>query len=276
MRIEQPVFLVGTMRSGSTILARCLGAHPLVHYAGFELSAEWSTLGGARMAGFGVSDPDCPRLVASDVTEQARSAIHSRFADLHAGRPGEVFFNKNPHLSNKLPYVREIFPDASLVVTSRDLRSTVASLKVHWQRMARDHGLERFLPLEPGVCWTCAPPRPPGHTDPARTFPGGDARVLAEYWLRTYEAIDSDLEGFERVVLVRHRDFVAAPHVVIEKIIEELGIPRRACELPCAIDRTRNRRWHQILSAEEQGKLDGWIATHHERIVRLRSADSTL
>ncbi len=274
--IEKPLFLVGTIKSGSTLLAQCLGEHPLIHYAGFELSAEWSQLGGAPMAVAGNQDAYCPRLVASDVTDAVRTKIHTEFARLQAQSGREVFLNKNPHLSNKLPYLRELFPDASLIVTARDLRSTVQSIKVHWERMHREFGLERFLPPERDACWTCSPPLPAGRSDPERTFPGGDIRVLAEYWLWTYETLEADLAGFERVVPIRYRDFMAAPHEVLAKTLQALDIAWQEVEFAETIDQNRSSQWRDVLTPEDNEKLADWISLHRDRIERLQTADTAL
>lgn len=279
-RLERPVFVVGTVRSGSTLLAGCLGEHPLIRYVGFELSGEWSRFGGAPIAGVETDDPHCPALGAEHASAARRDALHGRFAELLAeegGKPGSTFLNKNPHLSNKLPFVRALFPDASLVVTGRDLRSTVASTKVLWTlTLTEDTGQRHYLPPDPDLCWSCSPPLPLGSTDPERTFPGGDVRVIAEYWLRTYETIDAELAAFERVVLVRHRDLVAAPRAVVSRVVGELGIEPRDFDLSLAVERGRNRRWSGILTSREQEDLEGFIAVHHDRIRALRSADTTL
>jgi hypothetical protein len=279
--LERPVFIVGTMRSGSTLLANCLGAHPRICYVGFELSDEWSRFGGAPIAGVETADPHCPALGAEHASAAVRDALHRRFTELLAeeggGRDGLRFLNKNPHLSNKLPYLRALFPDAALIVTGRDLRSTVASSKVLFKlTVTEDTGQHHYLPEDPDVCWSCSPPLPAGGTDPARTFPGGDVRVIAEYWLRTYEAIDAELERFERRVLVRHRDFVAAPREELARVVRELDVPPCDFELPVEIDRRRNRKWRRILTPEERESLERFTDRHRDRILALRSADTTL
>ena len=127
---RRPIFMVGTVRSGSTLLANCLGEHPLIRYVGFELSGEWSQHGQAALASGHIDDAHCPTLGAEHASQAKRDALRERFANRLAEQ-GERphFLNKNPHLSNKLGFVRALFPDASLIVTGRDLRSTVASTK---------------------------------------------------------------------------------------------------------------------------------------------------
>ena len=276
--LKRPAFLVGTMRSGSTLLAECLGAHPLIAYVGFELSEEWSRHGGAPIGG-DTEDPHCPALGAEQAQDGVRDALHRCFAQRLAAEGGDkpFFLNKNPHLSNKLGYLRALFPDASLIVTGRDLRSTVASTKKLFETTVQQAGGQgHFLPEDPAFCWSCYPPLPPGSTDPARSFPGGDVAVISEYWLRTYEAIDAELDSFERWAVVRHGDFVAAPKAAIGEVLGRLEIPERDFELPVAIDRGRNGRWSQLLSAAEQASLERFIAAHRGRILALRSADTTL
>ncbi|HVS64418.1 MAG TPA: sulfotransferase [Thermoanaerobaculia bacterium] len=273
--LRRPVFVVGTIRSGSTLTARCLGQHPLIRYVGFELAAEWSRVGGAPIAHCETDDPNCPPLGAEHATAAIRQALHDCFA-ARLAEAGErpVFLSKNPHLSNKLAYLRALFPDASLVVSSRDVRSTVASIRALFPASPRGYaGCRIHLPEAPGACWSQSPPHTFAGVDPARTFPGGDVRVIAEYWLRTYEAIDAELAGFERSTLAHHRRLTAAPQEELARVVRELGIPARRFELPFAIDRGRNERWHQILSDREQDQLEGFIASERDRISALRSAE---
>lgn len=280
----RPIFGVGTIRSGSTLVVDCLGAHPAVCHVGFELSATWSRSGRAPMSVFENDDPGCPRLDEVDARAagpEVVAALHRAFGERYRGAGGtgaERFLSKNPHLSNKLPYLRVFFPDAHLIVTARDLRSTVASVRAHWRRMHNDHGLRRYLPAASDACWSTAPPFDLSHVPDGerhRVFPGGSVSVIAEYWLRTYERIDTDARAFDRVAVVRHRDFVSDPQATLARLARELGLPDAgAIELPYPVEMGRNDRWRSLLTDHEQEQLDAFVDSHRTRFGRLESADT--
>jgi len=111
--LQRPIFIVGTVRSGTTLLADCLGEHPSVRHLGFELSPEWSDFANIEIACPDTQDPYCPSLTEIDVTDERRLGARRGFAELMARKGGEKhtrFLNKNPHLWNKLPFLRELFP----------------------------------------------------------------------------------------------------------------------------------------------------------------------
>jgi hypothetical protein len=272
--LRRPLFLVGTVRSGTTYFARCVADHPQVINAGFELSREWHELAGIELATPGLPCVHCPP-AGPEAVAGREEEVRDGFARVHlvkGGWSGTRLFNKSPHLWNKLPLVRTLFPDAILLVTSRDLRSTVASTKKLWEKIEKDWGLKHHLPEDSDACWSCVP----DHLDLARLFPGGDVAVLAEYWLRVYERIEAEADLFSSVLSVRHEAFVTDPLGVLREVERAAGL--RAASYPQLADlqTDRNRRWPRILTPEEQESLDRFLEVHGERIARLRLAETEL
>jgi hypothetical protein len=272
--LRRPIFLVGTVRSGTTYFARCVADHPQVINAGFELSREWHDLAGIEIATPGLPCANCPP-AGPEAVAGRMDEVRDGFARLHlakGGWSGTRLFNKSPHLWNKLQLVRALFPDAILLVTSRDLRSTVASTKRLWEKMEKDWQVRHYLPEDPEACWSCVP----NHSDAARLFPGGDVAVLAEYWLRVYERIEAEARAFGTVVSVRHEAFVADPMGVLREVERAAGLRAAAYPRLADLQTDRNRRWPQILTPEEQRSLDRFLEVHGERISRLRLAEREL
>ncbi|MFL6292071.1 MAG: sulfotransferase family protein [Thermoanaerobaculia bacterium] len=270
--LRRPIFLLGTVRSGTTYFARCVGDHPQVINAGFELSKEWHELTGVEIATPGLSCVHCPP-AGPEAVAGREAQVREGFARLHSvkgGWSGTRLFNKSPHLWNKLPLVRALFPDAVLLVTSRDLRSTVASTKRLWEKMEKDWGVKHYLPEDTEACWSVQGP------DPARLFPGGDAAVLAEYWLRVYEGIEREAGGFQTVLPVRHQAFVEDPLGVLREVERAAGLRTAGYPRLAEMQRDRNRRWQEILTPGEQRAVDRFLEDHGERISRLRLAETEL
>ncbi|MFL6200255.1 MAG: sulfotransferase family protein [Thermoanaerobaculia bacterium] len=270
--LRRPIFLLGTVRSGTTYFARCVGDHPQVINAGFELSKEWHELTGVEIATPGLPCVHCPP-AGPEAVAGREAQVREGFARLHSvkgGWSGTRLFNKSPHLWNKLPLVRALFPDAVLLVTSRDLRSTVASTKRLWEKMEKDWGVKHYLPEDTEACWSVQGP------DPARLFPGGDAAVLAEYWLRVYEGIEREAGGFQTVLPVRHQAFVEDPLGVLRAVERAAGLRTAGYPRLAEMQHDRNRRWPEILTPGEQRAVDRFLEDHGERISRLRLAETEL
>lgn len=270
--LRRPIFLVGTVRSGTTYFARCVEDHPQVINAGFELSQEWHELAGIEIATPGLPCAHCPP-AGPEAVAGRMDEVRDGFARLHlskGGWSGTRLFNKSPHLWNKLPLVRALFPDAVLLVTSRDLRSTVASTKRLWEKMEKDWQVRHYLPEEPEACWSVSGP------DPARLFPGGDVAVLADYWLRVYETIEREAAAFAAVFPVRHQDFVADPSGTLRAAEKVAGL--RSAKYPglAEMQTDRNQRWRTILDNREAGALERFVDLNRERIGRLRLAETRL
>lgn len=269
--LRQPLFLVGTVRSGTTYFARCVADHPQVINAGFELSKEWHELAGVEIATPGLPCVHCPPAGPEDVA--SLDEVRAGFARLHrakGGWSGTRLFNKSPHLWNKLPLVRALFPDAVLLVTSRDLRSTVASTKRLWEKMEKDWGVKHYLPEDAEACWSLE------GADPSRLFPGGDAAVLAEYWLRVYETIERESGAFRTVLSVRHQAFVDDPHGLLLRVERAAGLRPAVYPGFTEVMKDRNQRWRSILDEREQDALEAFVDAHRERISRLRLAETAI
>lgn len=160
--VTRPIFLVGSGRSGTTILYHVLCGHP--HLAWFSnynqrfphipqvAACSWlyamSQLRALRGKGLPVPSeayavwdlirpvahsPGDPPLDETHVTVADRERTHNVVAaNLHYQHK-KRFINKNTRNTRRLRYLQDIFPDAVFVHVIRDPRAAVASLlKVEW------------------------------------------------------------------------------------------------------------------------------------------------
>lgn len=276
--LVKPLFLVCSMRSGSSLAAACLDEHPGIDYVGFELGRQWVIAGGIEMTGTGRQrDARCPPLEATDATVSHREHLPREFARLHAKRkPGTRFLNKNPHLWNKLPFLHAIFPDAGLIVASRDVRSTAASIKLLWERNYHRRGVRHYIPEQSGQCFELVTATTLQRAPPDRIFPGGSLSVLADFWLRIYETIERECHRFSTVVPLRARDLIADPTGTLNTVYAALELDPATAPFTRPLDPTRNDRWRMLLTTAERDDLESFVDRHRHRIEKLRYADSTL
>ena len=172
------------------------GKNPSILYTDSELTTEWCDLANIEIARSSSHCIHCPPYRELDATATRCNRVRNGFADILArqgGGPNTRILDKNPHLWNKLTFLRKIFPDAKLIITSRDLRSTVASIKQLWLRQNRKSGKKYYFPTDRECCWLVIPPASPHEREASRIFPGGDVVALAEYWLHTYEMIEKTI-----------------------------------------------------------------------------------
>ena len=196
--IRQPIFVIGTHRSGTTLLGRALGHHPEIAYWE-EPRHVWSWGHNYR--------PD-DRLGAADATPRIKAHIRRRFERFldAAGRPRLA--EKTPSNCLRLEFIREIFPDAYFVHIFRDGRAVVSSTEVvtETRRPDREWYLRRLLgtplwewPAFLPRAWRTLGrrlfggemafwgPQPPGWRDWLRQDPR--LVVLAKQWRYTIEPV---------------------------------------------------------------------------------------
>lgn len=150
-RIERPIFIVGCGRSGTTLLFQLLRRHPEVRpttgYPDGEDHIGWNEHGDCVISGLGHSDREgghtgysyCLHMNEDDVNADITKRMHRYYAHEVLGeKRGVRVLNKCPHLSNKLRYVRAIFPDACFVHIIRDCAPVVRS----W---------EKIMEVQPGL-----------------------------------------------------------------------------------------------------------------------------
>lgn len=151
----RPLFVLGPPRSGTTLVAKLLNAHPQVLVTNetrimtfFEHcfdSLPTGDRGGLHCAReHGKEVVESLREHASAITRRAYEKIALAQDKLEVRYWGD----KNPHLSSVLAMVDEWFPTAAFVAVRRDPRDIVCSILEMWARMglvpARDEDADRW------------------------------------------------------------------------------------------------------------------------------------
>lgn len=187
------VFLAGLHRSGTTLLARLLAAHPEV--SGFSDTGvpenEGQLLqtvypaakvwGGPGRFGFA---PEAHFTEEQASEEKARRLFEEWSPHWDLARP--VLLEKSPPNLLKTRFLQELFPGSAFVVVLRHpIAVSLATAK--WRR--------------------------------TRRF----GRLL-EHWLRCHEIFATDKPGLERVHVIRYEDLVREPEPVLRGVFEFLQL----------------------------------------------------
>ncbi|MFC7394395.1 sulfotransferase family protein [Scopulibacillus cellulosilyticus] len=266
--LKKPIFIVGCMRSGTTLLAKLLGEHPRIIHCGFELKNIWSREGKVPMSSPKTHDKSCPSLDENDVRpgqlEQLTQAFHKRMNKVIKKKrknKNGIFLNKNPHFCNKMPFLNALFPDARFIWIYRDLPNVVASMK----KLFDDNS--HYWPVkendDAARCWIYHPEGDlPENIDESRFFPGGDAKYLAEYWYENNKAVSEFASkiGKDRLLIVKEDDLISNPRKVLSQCFQFLHLPNYYPQrLIRKIDSNRNSLWHQRLTREELQSLHKFV-----------------
>lgn len=187
-------FVIGCARSGTTVLADLISAHPDV--AGvFEAHAVWERAG---------AGPDgSHRLVARDATPEVRTELGAWAR--REGRGHALLVEKNPRNTLRVPFLRTVFPQARFVHVVRDGRDTAWSL----------------LPGIGGDHWSHL--KPPEWRALMHQEQGLVRCALV--WRAVVEIALADLDRADHLT-VRYKDLVAQPRREAERVRTYLSLSR--------------------------------------------------
>lgn len=189
---EQPVFIVGMPRSGTSLVEQIIASHPAAAGAG-ELE-EMRDL--ARELGFSIANPGgFPAKVAS-LGGAASAAIARRYLDAVArrGLSASRITDKMPHNFEILGFIASVFPRARILHCERDPADTCVS--IFTQNFGSAHGYADDLGTL-GLYYR-------------------EYRRLMKHW--------SAVLG-ERMMAISYETLVQSPEPVVRSMLAFLGLP---------------------------------------------------
>jgi len=137
-KIKQPVFIIGTGRSGTTILGIVLSMHKQVGFLN-EPKALWHSIyPNEDIIGSYSMGKAFYELGESNANEKQRKNIH-RILGVYLFLSGsERIVDKYPELIFRVPYVLSFFPDAKFLFLVRNGYDTCSSIKTWSERLGQN------------------------------------------------------------------------------------------------------------------------------------------
>jgi len=257
---RQPIFILGSPRSGTTMLVDLLDRSPsLVSFArGSQFL--WEMFHTLQSSGWEsqVVRPD-------EITSRERRVVNWTIHELCGGKR---YLDKFPRNCLRGEYLYELFPDARFVAIHRDGRSAVSSLITGWQRAGKfGHGTNMPVTLDiagyGGGNWKFLVP--PGW----REYATGHtlAEVCAFQWSEGNAAI---LRAKERIPAaqwteVRYEEFLDAPRATASRLLEGVGLPQEEEVLSWA----ERLDTHVSRTAVSDPSRDKWRSRHGQEVASI-------
>ncbi|MFC2105124.1 sulfotransferase [Candidatus Bipolaricaulota bacterium] len=124
-RVDPPVaFIVGSPRSGTTVLGDILDHHPALAY--------WYEPYFILDRFFRLSQDDLRR--AEDARPEICTYIRGEFDGYRRSRKGSIVVDKSPRNSLKIPFLNRVFPESKFIHIVRDGRDATLSIHREWLR----------------------------------------------------------------------------------------------------------------------------------------------
>lgn len=250
--------LFGCARSGTSILGELIASHPDVAYL-FEASHLWEAAA--------TNADGSHRLTAAHATDRPRIQLRREFHTLLDARNGGLLVEKCPRNALRVPFLREVFPEAKMIHIIRDGRDVACSL----------------MPGIGGEKWSHL--KPPGWRDIARQYQGVTRCAMA--WRAVLEVAMEDLADVPHLQ-VRYEDLVREPVMTAKKILNFLALDEdpnvvafasqiqdrttdsylaKGQDRWCRDDHSRRvGRWRENISPDEQAEVLRLIGPTLERL----------
>lgn len=220
--LDKPVFIIAAPRSGSSLLFETLACTP--GFCSFGGEAHWlvENLPALRPGAPGV---DSNRLTAEQATPEVSAAIRRaalarlRGPQGQAPATGAPLIEKTPKNALRVPFLKQVFPDARFIFLWRQPSENIGSLIEAW----RTGGWVTYRELE-GWAGPWSMLLPPGW----QSLRGAPlASVAAWQWQCTNETALDDLSNLpcEDWTSVAYHELVADPAGTIRRLCSFAGVP---------------------------------------------------
>ncbi len=221
--VVAPVFIVAAPRSGSTLLFETLASSRGICTLGGE--AHWLVEGlrefhpaAGRVDSNRLTAEHASAQVAEDIRRQIVSNLRDESGNLLAAQGARQFLEKTPKNALRIPFFKQIFPDARFILLWRDPRENIASIIEAW----RNGNWKTYDNLE-GFTGPWSLLLPPGW----RAMNGKPvAEIAAWQWEQANRIVLADLRTFapDQWTSLSYSDLVTEPRTTIQRLCDFLQL----------------------------------------------------
>lgn len=302
-KFNDPVFIIGSMRSGTTLLMNLLSEHPQLLKIGFELNRVWTEIGGAPIHNGCLErteehfKPEYANNMTAYFTNylnNSRTFLRrlSRLSQANYYGSGGINYdwenifllNKSPHLSNKVRYINSLYPNSKFIAIVRSPYGQCASLKMKFLKSKETEDRLRYLSPEKGVCWQGFQQERIKDFPVDRIFPG-NFNLLAEAWIDINFTMLNHLESIpdDRKVILSYESLIENREKSLKKVFVTLDLnkshkeaERKIIEKERKIHNTSTKgnpleKWRDHLKDREQQRLKEMLISESERYSFIKS-----
>ncbi|MEO0704359.1 MAG: sulfotransferase [Cyanobacteria bacterium J06649_5] len=142
-RVKKPIFIIGTGRSGTTILGKLLSMHRDVGFLN-EPKALWHAIYPAEdLVGSYCRGTAHYRLGDDEASEGVKTVAHKLFGAYLAISTSRRVVDKYPELVFRIPFVQSLFPDAKFIFLVRNGWDTCQSIEGWSERLGVEVNAEQ-------------------------------------------------------------------------------------------------------------------------------------
>lgn len=244
-RVDRPIFIVGSPRSGTSVFSRLFGQHPQL--------ANWSE-GHCLFDPAYMSQTNEHRWTEADYSRfggrRIRSNVYwfSRYIAWRQRIEQVRFTNKLPRHTLRIPWLLNVFPDALFVHIIRDGRAVVRSMIRVVERQGKsDKPLGQFA-------------RPPGWQEYYQADP---YEAHSRQWVGIEETVQADLAGVDpsRIYRTKYESFIRSTRDIMREICTQFELRQDDAAVsifPEALE-NRNVKWPQECSPEQIETMRRWL-----------------
>lgn len=259
--LKPPIFLVGNVRSGTSMTRDFFGMHPEV-CTWNEPRTVWCYADPARKH---------DRFTAEDARPRVIKYIRHRFLKYQRAHGNLRVMEKTPANVLRIPYIRAIFPEAKLVYIIREPLANISSSELKWRpainlkhlwdrvketpktqlhhyggRVFVDHFRKRVLKQQHVSIWGV---RYPGVYEDLKKM--SIEEVIAKQWSEASRIANEDLDRLDPglVYRVRYEDLVTNPVPIFTEILEHFDLemtPELQRALEEKVDPNRRNKWRRF------------------------------
>ncbi len=235
--LKPPIFLLGNVRSGTTMMWAYFDLHPDVK-SWYEPRTVWVYADPCRKH---------DRFDADDATPRVTRYIRNRFLRYQKSHSGRRVMEKTPSNLVRIPYVQKIFPEAKYLYMVRNPLSYLSSSEIKWRkaitlkhmaerlwesptsqlpyygaRLFLDHFRKKVLRKKHVSVWGI---RYEGIYNDIKTMEV--EQVIAKQWAYASRQAAEDLKQVDpsKVLYMRYEDFVADPGQKFATICRHFDLP---------------------------------------------------